>query len=236
MDSCLSKYIEIETKSDVSLMRFYLLLILGTFLLISEFVLIISVSYLTFVWIVPLFENFPLINKYPISVDNVLQYVAFFIAILGAYFPFKYSENIKSIGNKIQNNNILKLYSEAKWDYLGSVVFSFIQIFVLFPFFLEGDAIYKLISFTILLVFALVMVNSINYKKSLTEKVKFIINNSFSEHFPHLKITTMGGEPHKGKIKNIFNHDSIVLVDNDTETVILWDAVASITEIKEKHE
>ena len=72
--------------------------------------------------------------------------------------------------------------------------------------------------------------------QSSTKKVKEVVNDNFSRRFPFLDVSTMGAEHHFGILKNIFDDDAIILIQDGVETLILWDSVASVTEMENKDE
>lgn len=232
IDECLSKYSKIEREGDVSLKLFYLLLILSSIFFFIEIVIVVSLSSFISGKMMRIQDNSLIFYSSSVT----FQFIFLILVALFNIVPLWYSEKIRKITNDLRNNISIGKYFELMWYYYVVLMFSLIQILMTVSVLIDIVSQFKIFAFAVLLIPIYAVGYSALNKQTFKRKTKKIINNEFSKRFPILKITTMGADSHIGRLKDVFNHESIILINGGIETIILWDAVASITEVKETDE
>ncbi|WP_407356403.1 hypothetical protein [Methanolobus sp. WCC5] len=162
-----------------------------------------------------------------------LSIILFFIFALPLMF---FSSLTEKIQRDLTINNHRKSLSKIKIllfiIYMTAVFYLFFIAIVIVN--TEENAFYFGL-FTLIPLFFVVFAYS--SRKSTTMRIKNILNNKYSSLYPCIKISTVGGEIHTGKLNNIFDDESIRIINHKrNEVIILWDAVATITELKEIEE
>lgn len=223
---CFATYSKIEMDTDISSKTFIAITFSLTIYFISELIISFLVVYYADFWLIPTTCTF-----FQVKNQLILMLIVTLMFILSTPLIF-YSEWMKTALKDMDLKNYEKKYSNIKTLRFMCLLLSLVQFLFITSFIVIGNEetyIYAII----LAIPSLTFFNSISYKISATLKLKNIINHIYFRHFPIIEISTMGAEHHTGKLKNIFDHESIRLVNHKNETIVLWDAVASITESKE---
>ena len=226
---CYSEWYKIDNESDFQSRYIFLVFTLISLFFLAEVAIIVSISMFVYWWIVPILIEHQLNNYYNLSSDNVFLVTSLIIALLCTYLPVKLVSYIED-DIDVTENNIIEKYSAVKWYAYNSIMFSIIQFWVFLIIFIEGEERIRTFGLLALIIPLGICFISISCYTRDKSQLKNCINEKFSRRYPILEITTMGAEHHIGKIKNIFKHESIILISNNIETIILWDAVATIKE------
>ena len=236
---CFTNYNDIESETYISIKFTIGISILFTFFFISLIVISASTSLFLYGWIIPAVRTFLLMEPSFTSFDNVYQYVALTINLIFTYFLLNYCSNeINNFKEKLNQENILQNYSNIKKLYYIAFFVLLIQFLIILSLFLETNNTFLKFTHAISVIVLCVYFVSIPriFMQSSTKKVKEVVNDNFSRRFPLLDVSTMGAEHYFGMLKNIFNDEAIILIQDGIETLILWDSVASVTEMDNKDE
>ena len=236
---CFTNYNDIESETYISIKFTIGISILFTIFFISIIVISISTSFFLYGWIIPVVSTFLLMEPSFTSFDNVYQYVALTINLIFTYFLLNYCSNeINNFKEKLNQENILQNYSNIKKLYYIAFFVLLIQFLIILSLFLETNNTFLKFTHAISVIVLCVYFVSIPriFMQSSTKKVKEVVNDNFSRRFPLLDVSTMGAEHYFGMLKNIFNDEAIILIQDGIETLILWDSVASVTEMDDKDE
>lgn len=236
---CFTNYDKIERETYISIKFTIGMTILLTFFFISLIVISISISFFLYGWIIPAVITFLLMEPSFNSFDNVYQYVALTINLICTYFLLNYCSNeINNFKEKLNQENISQNYSDIKKLYYIAFIMLLIQFLIIMSLFLETNNTFLKFTHVMIIIFSSIYFVYIPriFMQSSKKRVKEILNNDFSRRFPFLDVSTMGAEHHCGILKNIFDDEAIILIHDGVETLILWDSIASVTEIKNKDE
>jgi hypothetical protein len=229
---CIKAYQNLDKKSDLSLSMIYFLTLLLTINLVAQLIIYIFLVIIVESKIIPLLRTYSIIDAQPTNHIYILSLILITIFTIPLLI---YSSWMKKTQESIEKNNYEKTYSDIKTLHYICFLLSLFYIPLIISFVSTKQA--ESYFFLTLLVIPLFMFsNVISYKKSATMEVKNIINEMYSPRFPYIRISTMGAEHYDGKLKNIFDNESVRLICHKNETIILWDAIATISELNEPDE
>ena len=222
IQDCFSKYNQIEKESQPTYLFNYMILIFSTFLFILLLFIVFSIA-----------SSLHAITRASFSLDY-FTHILFASVLIGIPIILgQMSHKIYEQATELCDEDILSKYSSVQKKYhfifISSLVFSFFEITL---FFQNTSYIYYPIG---VILFGILVYGLISNKRFYTQKVKNCVNNDFNRNFPVLEISTVGAERFIGKLKNIYDHESITLTENDVEIKIMWSAVASLKESKSKY-
>lgn len=236
---CFSNYENVENETYISIKFTIGISILFTIFFISLLVISQSTSLFVYGWIIPAVRTFPLMESYFPLFDTVYQNITLTINLVFTYFLLNYCSNeINNFKKMLNSENILQNYSNIKKLYYIAFFVSLIQFLIILSLFLETNNIFFKFTHAILIISLCIYFVYIlgTFMQSSKKRVKEVVNNNFSRRFPFLDVSTMGAEHHFGMLTNIFDDDAIILIQDGIETLILWDSVASVTEMEYKDE
>lgn len=224
IQDCFSKYNQIEKESQPTYLFNYMILIFSTFLFILLLLIVFSIALILYATINSIV---------PLSLDYFSHILFASVLISIPIILGQISNEIYEQATELCDEDILSKYSSVQKKYhfifISSLVFSFFEITL---FFQNTSHIYYAIGS---ILFGILVYGLISNKRFYTQKVKNCVNKDFNRNFPFLEISTVGAERFIGKLKNIYDHESITLIENDVEIKIMWSAVASLKETKSKY-
>jgi hypothetical protein len=222
IQKCISNYSDLEKKADLIDKFSYFVMFKSIILLII--LILVSATFST------LLNKYVLIQLHdnPSNSNSILSILFIFVSLFLLH-RLKIN-NEKSM--KINETDIISNYPTIQKEYNAIIIYSAIFAYFGTPFFLQN---WSYIFLTSILTNSIVVYSALHWKQKYAMKAKNTVNNSFKRNFPELEISTIGAEKLSGQLKNVFDHDSITLINNDIETKILWSAVASLKETKTRY-
>ena len=229
---CINTYQDIDSKTETPLISIYIVTLALTIYLICQLIISVLLSIIVEVRVIPFINAYSTMGSQP--TNYIFLFSLIIITIFTAPLLF-YSSWIKKAQQSINSKNYKEPYSDVKALHFICFLLSVTYFLFLLTFITSSEEeSYLFASFLIIPFFMFANVRS--HKKIATSDVKNIINDMYSLRFPYIQISTLGGEHYIGQLRNIFDNESIRLVCHKNETIILWDAVATITELNEPKE
>lgn len=227
---CVDTYQKVERKSEVPYDIILLIPMLLSIYFLCQMTIYVLLMILVEARLIPLLKIYSVASSQPY--DYVFYIVSLFIIFVFTIPLIVYSSWMKSTRDGINLKNYEHSYSDIKvLYYICFLLAVFYSLFIV-TFIASRNA--ESFFFALLLTIPIFMlVNTLSYKKSSTMKIKNIINSIYSARFPCVIISTVGAEHYDGKLINIFDNESIRLIHRKNEIIILWDAVATIMELKQ---
>lgn len=226
---CIKAYQDLDRKSDLSLSIIYLLTLLLIINLVAQLIIYIFLVILVESTVIPLLKIYSVIDAHP---TNHIYFLSLILITIFTIPLLIYPSWMKKTQESIEKSNYEKIYPDVKTLHYICFLLSIFYIPLVISFALANQA-EKYFFLIFLVIPFFVYSNVLSYKKSATTEVKSIINEMYSHRFPYIRISTMGAEHYDGKLKNIFDNESVRLICHKNETIILWDAVATISELNE---
>lgn len=232
IEECFSKFSEVKKESEVGLLHIYFVLFLDVVIMMFTLFISTLLSVLILEWIFINPAEVSYLEQYQNFSPNIFQIVYLSILLLYSFWLAIYREQFYKYCKNIKDDDVLTNFKKVKKTMINISISSvIIFIFAINALTMDYTNIYiNLIILFISIIAVIVMYFSISDGRDYVQRIKNKINNQYSKYFPYLRVSIIGGEHIAGKLENMFNLESIVLIDNRTRITIMWDSVASLRE------
>lgn len=165
-----------------------------------------------------------------LTVHSVIQFIISLIFIVISMYLVSKSREAYDKTTKIADEYIIEQHQTIQKNYNNIIIFAgVITYFSIFSFLQNIYNVFFIVSGVLS---SAIIYRTLKDKQLYAQKTKNSINNEYNKNFPMLEISTIGAEKFTGKLKNVFDYETITLIENDAEIKILWNAVAALKEQK----
>lgn len=227
---CLDEYVQLERSSKglVQILMVYSGLFCGFMLPLLLFIITFLILKISTEKIIPI----DYLYHYAFSISNLIVSLIFLILIVKLYNNIKSLEPIQLISkfkNYYRSYFFIIFFALSFFAYNLLINYSFLHAMISLKF--PSELHFKIIIFINLIAFLfslLLITKSIIDKKYFLGLLRSALNQKWFMRFPMIYIITSAGVEIRGKVKDAFNSDYIILNDNGNQIIILWSSIISI--------
>ncbi len=169
-------------------------------------------------------------DQWLIIAYSILLYIAPLVLVVAL---MRYIESETEKGNLLNKSTpIMK-----RFIFIGGFIFMgwFLTIFSIILIFFNLNQIptsdLPRLEYLFLMVFMFLLLASLLNKisrRGFFDTIKDKLNEKYINGYPHIDIKTKTGEEIEGKIQNIFHEDLIILDNNGTKEIAVWDEISTL--------